>query len=78
MMPDIELVNVPEKVFERYRDLATAVDEFVHAPDVQAAFRQAGTDLKTGAPMWTLYGGLVQSLAALNRACDDADQALGR
>lgn len=77
-MADIELVQVPARVFERYRALATAVDGFVNTPEVQAAFRRGYTDPKTGAPMWTLYGDLANMLDALNRACDEADKALGR
>lgn len=49
--PAVELVQVPAEVFERYRELATAVDEFVHAPDVQAAFSRACVSQRSGAPM---------------------------
>ena len=61
-----------------HSELATAVDAFVHAPDVQAAFRQAGTDRRTGVPTWTLYGAMVQQLEALHCSFDEADKELGR
>ena len=74
----VELVRVPARVLARYRDLAFAVDGFVSAPDVQAAFRRACIDTKTGAPMWTMFGFLVATLEALRRSCDEADAELAR
>jgi hypothetical protein len=74
----VKLVQVPSEVFERYRQLATAADAFVHAHEGRPGFLRSYTDPKTGAPIWTLFGGLATALEALGKAQDDADRELDR